>query len=344
VAVEVLGSVRIAVQERSQTAEARRVARSIAQKIGFDQDQAERVAIVVTEACTNLLKHASGGEILLRFAGEDGPNAIPGLEILVLDQGPGMANPNQCLKDGFSTGGSLGQGLGAIVRLSPESDLYSDVSRGTALLARWSIAASSGEGQGNHAALLIGAVNVCKPGQEVCGDSWGVEQTENECVVLVADGLGHGMEAQAASLEAVRMLHSSPELPPGELLLRVHLALRSSRGAAVSVARIDRGKGTLTFAGVGNVSAQIYSGAKPSQHLVSISGTAGHQVQRIREFSYPWPDDGMLVMHSDGLATHTGLEKYSGLALRDPSLIAGVLYRDFTRRNDDATVVVAKVP
>ena len=99
----------------------------------------------------------------------------------------------------------------------------------------------------------------------------------------------------------------------------------------------------LTFAGVGNISGQIYSGAQAGQHLVSVNGTAGHQMQRIREFSYPWPDDGMLVMHSDGLSTHTGLEKHPGLALHDPSLIAGVLYRDFTRRNDDATVVVAKV-
>jgi serine phosphatase RsbU (regulator of sigma subunit) len=140
------------------------------------------------------------------------------------------------------------------------------------------------------------------------------------------------------------MLHVNPNLPPGALLDRVHLALRSSRGAAVCVARIDRRKGTLTFAGVGNVSAQIYSGAQASQHLVSSNGTAGHQVQRIREFGYPWPDDGMLVMHSDGLSTSTGLEKHSGLALHDPSLIAAVLYRDFTRRNDDATVVVAKVP
>ena len=255
-----------------------------------------------------------------------------------------MANPDQCMQDGFSTGGSPGQGLGAIVRLSSESDFYSDVSRGTALLARWSTGSSKASGNGNSGALRIGAVNVSKPGQEVCGDSWGVEQNENECVVLLADGLGHGLEAQAASLEAVRVLHLNPSLPPGELLHRVHQALRSSRGAAVSVARIDREKRVLTFAGVGKVSAQIYSGAQAGQHLVSINGTAGHQVQRIREFTYPWPYDGMLVMHSDGLSTNAGLEKHSGLALHDPSLIAAVLYRDFTRRNDDATVVVAKVP
>ena len=154
-----------------------------------------------------------------------------------------MANPEQCLRDGFSTGGSPGQGLGAIVRLSAESDFYSDVGRGTALLARWSAASADGNGQRQRGALRIGAVNVSKPGQEVCGDSWGVEQNEGECVVLVADGLGHGLEAQAASLEAVRMLHSNPETCDRlELLDRVHQALRSTRGAAVSVARIDRGE------------------------------------------------------------------------------------------------------
>jgi anti-sigma regulatory factor (Ser/Thr protein kinase) len=313
----------------------------MAETIGLDQTQVERVAIVVTEACTNLLKHASGGEILVRTTGDGDPNGRPELEILVLDQGPGMANPQQCFRDGFSTGGSPGHGLGAITRLSAESDLYSDVGRGTALLARWS-SASNGHSFGNGTRLRIGAVNVCKPGQEVCGDSWGTQQDGRVCVVVVADGLGHGVDAQAASLEAVRMMRLNPNTAPAELLDRVHQALRSTRGAAVSVARIDLERGTVAFAGVGNVSAQIYSGARPGQHLVSVNGTAGHQINRIREFSYPWPADGMLLMHSDGLATSAGLEKHSGLALHDPSLIAGVLYRDFTRRNDDATVVVAK--
>ena len=240
----------------------------MAESAGLDETQTERVAIVATEACTNLLKHASGGEILVRTTGTDDPNGVSELEILVLDQGPGMANPQQCLRDGFSTGGSPGQGLGAIVRLSAESDLYSDVARGTALLARWP-AGSNGNGHSNGKKLRIGAVNVSKPGQEVCGDSWGAEQIEGVCVILVADGLGHGLEAQAASLEAVRMLHSNPNLGPAELLERTHQALRSTRGAAVSVARIDLERGVLTFAGVGNVSAQIYSGARASQHLVS---------------------------------------------------------------------------
>jgi len=50
----------------------------------------------------------------------------------------------------------------------------------------------------------------------------------------------------------------------------------------------------------------------------------------------------MLVLHSDGLVSHWSLDAYPGLAARDPSLIAGILYRDFTRGRDDVTVVVAK--
>jgi len=334
-------SFRIPIEEQSQTADARRIARAVSRNAGFEETLAEQVAIVVTEACTNLLKHAGGGELLLRAVGEDVRGGA-GLELLVLDRGPGMRNLEQCLRDGFSTGGSPGQGLGAIVRLSTTSDFYSEAGRGAAILARWAPVLPGGGVSKSALPLHIGAINVPKPGQEVCGDSWGVEQTDDDCTILVADGLGHGLEAKSASMEAVRMLHQVPELSPGALVERTHNALRSSRGAAVAVARIDRLRNVLIFAGIGNISGHIYSGARSGQHLVSVNGTAGFQSQRIREFSYAWPENGMLVMYSDGLATNTTVEAHPGLALRDPTLIAGVLYRDFSRRNDDATAVVAK--
>ena len=328
-------SIRIEIEDPSQTAEARRIARRMAENIGFEEVRAEQVAIAVTEAATNILKHAGRGEILLRITA----GAFSEMEFLALDRGPGMSNLDQCLRDGYTTGTSPGHGLGAIKRLSDVSDFYSVPGKGTAVLARWRLDPPRKTGP---ALLRIGAVNVPKRGQEVCGDSWGVEQTEESSTLLVADGLGHGYEASMASLEAVRTLRGHPDLPPMALLELSHKALRSSRGAAVAVARIDRVRGKLTFSGVGNVAGQIYSGSAAGQHLVSVNGTAGHETQRIREFSYPWPENGMLVLHSDGLTTATGLEAQPRLALHDPSLIAGVLYKDFNRGQDDATVVVAK--
>jgi anti-sigma regulatory factor (Ser/Thr protein kinase) len=332
----VSGSVSFVIEDSSQTSQARRAALEMAGRMGLGEIQAGQVGIVVTEICTNILKHAGRGEILLRVTGDDSDGPTD-LEVLALDRGPGMRDLERCLTDGYTTGSSPGQGMGAIRRLSTQSDFYSSPEEGTAILARWS---PSAELRGDR--LRIGAVNVPKKGQEVCGDSWGIEQNDEISLILVADGLGHGYEAHEASQEAVRMLRNNPNASAGNLLELTHSALRSFRGAAVAIARIDRILRQVKFAGAGNVMAQIYAGARPVQHLVSVNGTAGHQWSRLREFTYPWPEDGMLILFSDGLASGTGLQARAGLALCDPSIIAGVLYRDFARGIDDATVVVAK--
>ena len=331
-------SVSIVVEESSKVAEARRVAREMAHHLGMDETAAEQVAIVATEACTNLLKHAGRGQVLLQSSTEYAAG-LPVLELIAVDQGPGMANLDACLRDGYSTGSTPGVGLGAIQRMSKQSDIYTLPGRGTALLARWW---SRLNGSGFSNAIELGGVSISMPGEEVCGDSWGASWDDPALAILVADGLGHGLDARLASLEAQRQLQANPTLPPKALLTRIHEALRSTRGAAVAVARVDTLHRKVTFAGLGNIAGRIYSASEGRHNLVSLNGIAGHQCERIQEFSYPWPDDGLLVLHSDGLTTATALDPYPGLAARDPALIAGVLYRDFSRRRDDATVVVAK--
>ena len=79
-----------------------------------------------------------------------------------------------------------------------------------------------------------------------------------------------------------------------------------------------------------------------SRNMVSQNGILGHQIRRVTEFQYPWPESAMLVMCSDGINTHWDINAYVGLAARDPSLIAATLYRDFSRGRDDTTVVVLK--
>ena len=96
------------------------------------------------------------------------------------------------------------------------------------------------------------------------------------------------------------------------------------------------------YAGLGNISAILTLASGGRQNMVSHNGTAGHSAARIHEFQYPFPRDAVLVMHSDGLATHWDLAAYPGLRTRHPSLIAGVLYRDHSRRRDDVTIVVVK--
>ncbi|HEX4595886.1 MAG TPA: ATP-binding protein [Bryobacteraceae bacterium] len=336
-------SVRVLIDEASKTSEARRSARGIATKLGLNETVSEQIGIVATEACTNLLKHAGRGEIILDTS-SDGLESSPWLDLLALDQGPGMRNLEQSLQDGFSTGSTSGHGLGAIVRLSQESDFYTVPQKGTGILARWRSQAPKPVTAAHPGTLRIGAINLPKLGEEVSGDAWGAVHLADSVVILLADGLGHGVEAHIAASEAVRMLRLYPELPPAALIERVHGTLRSTRGAAVAVARIDLAYAKLIFAGVGNISGRIYSGSEGRQGLTSVNGTAGHQIGRLQEFSYPWPADGLLQLHSDGLLSGTGLEPYPRLSQRDPALIAGVLYRDFARGRDDSTVVIAKAP
>jgi hypothetical protein len=74
-----------------------------------------------------------------------------------------------------------------------------------------------------------------------------------------------------------------------------------------------------------------------------MNGTVGHSVAKLQQFSYPWEAGSLLIMHSDGLGTRWHVEQYPGLASRHPALMAGVLFRDFCRRRDDATILVTRI-
>jgi hypothetical protein len=250
-----------------------------------------------------------------------------------------MADVGRCMADGFSTAGSPGHGLGAIARLSSSSDIYSSTDSGTAALARlWPGDGGDLPGSG----MEIGVVSLPLAGEEVCGDSWAVDEQPGQAVILVVDGLGHGLQAADAAREAVASFRRHSGEGPERIVRAAHEALRKTRGAAMAVALLDRDRREVRFAGVGNISAAVLSPSDgKSASMVSHNGTVGHSVRKVQEFTYPWPPGSLVVMHSDGLATQWQLGRYPGLALRGPGLIAGVLYRDFRRERDDVTVLVA---
>jgi len=329
-------SLLLPVKEASQVGEARRLATRLARDIGFSETETGKVAIVVSEAAGNLAKHAREGELLLRRLEHNG---VMGIEVMALDRGPGVTNVAECLRDGYSTKAGPGTGLGAIARLSALFDIHSIPGVGTALLCRlWSKPLS---GSLQSAPLEVGAVCLPKSGEKICGDRWTIDQGPGRSRILAVDGLGHSHLAAEASVEAVRIFLDNPRLGPAEMVEAMHAGLRSTRGAAVGVAEVDIHNKVVRFAGVGNIAGVILS-PEGNRNMVSHNGIVGHNVRKIQEFTYPWPDGGLLVMHSDGLASRWSIDNHRGLASRHPSLIAGVLYREFSRGHDDVVVVAAK--
>src|SRR5262245_15819235 len=302
--MEVMSTKLVSVAHRSQIAEARRVAGALAREIGFDPGEVGRVELVVTEVATNLVKHTDGGEILFQSATHEGGW---GLDVVALDRGPGIANLDEALRDGFSTRGSPGTGLGAIFRQSRSFDIHSASGVGTGLLASLWIGPDGKEM--DHA---IGGVSVPKTGEDVCGDSWAVVQDADRVRVFLADGLGHGPLAAEAASRARDVFLARPRLDPADVVALMHDALRPTRGAAAAVAGIDRGHRVVRFAGVGNVAGSIFSGAS-SRSMVSVHGTLGHDLRKVQQFEYPWPSDGLLVMNSDGLVSSWSFKRYERL-------------------------------
>ena len=328
-------SLRLPVADASQAGEARRLASAWMRGRGWGEQLEGTVALVVTELGRNLALHTRGGELLLRNLSHA---ADHGVEILSLDSGPGVENFSECMRDGHSTAGTAGIGLGAVQRASSLFEVFSRPGIGTALLCQlWAkppgVSAEKFE---------AGAAAVALAGQEVSGDTWAAQfESSERARLILADGLGHGELAADASQKAVQVFSEGARWSLVELMQRIHEALRSTRGAAVAVAEIDPAKGRVSYVGLGNISASIVTAGK-SVSLVSHNGTAGGQYRTIQEFTYSWTAGAFLVMHSDGIKTQWQLERYTGLGQRHPGLVAGVLYRDFHRPNDDSTVVVMR--
>lgn len=318
--------------EASQVADARRRAQLVARDIGLDEVAAGRVGIVTTELATNLVKYATGGELLLgTFEDEAGS----GVEVIALDKGPGIADLGETMRDGYSTAGSPGTGLGAIRRLCRDFDILSWPTLGTGLLAR------IGTGAGADVPRPTwGAVVVPLAGEPVSGDAICRRLDREGWTVFVADGLGHGPQAAQAASEAVRVFLSAEHLPPVEILKAVHAGIRHTRGAAVAVCRYIASEELVHYAGVGNVEGRVVDGGE-TKRLVSHAGTVGLTLRRVQDFTYPLPPGSSLVMHSDGLSGGWTASTFPGLLSAHPTLAAAVLYKHHARSRDDAAVVVA---
>lgn len=321
------------VAHESHVGRARRLAHETILRLGGGADRAGKAAVIATELATNMVKHGHGGQILFQ---EVKGRAGCDLEFYALDRGPGMVDVAACLRDGYSTAGTSGTGLGAISRLAECFEIYSKPDQGTVIWGRVRISGTLPSGNFVHS-----GISLALKGEELCGDAWDVLDFPQGLRVILADGLGHGYLAAVAAREAVSVFRRYPEAGLAECLNLIHQALVKTRGAAASIVSVTGPEGFMTMAGVGNVTVRVLA-AGSGKTFAGDNGTLGGSKRKITELSQVFGGKSVLVMHSDGISARWSLEGYPGLVAAHPALIAGVLHRDFRHSHDDSSVIVVR--
>lgn len=324
--------------ERSYLALLKREIHILAISAGFSERKVGEIDIVVAELGTNLVNHGGGGKMLVKLIMD---NDMPGIEIISLDTGVGMADVNRMMTDGVSSKNTLGQGLGAIKRLSDSFQIYSLQNWGTVTLVRF----FKEELPLHRKKELfdIRSVLVPKTGEVKCGDGFYSRINKDRVILFLGDGLGHGIHAEEAVLAAIDSIKNSYSSDPVEIIRGMHADVKKTRGLVGTVAVFDIKARTWSICGVGNILTKINSHANQLGFL-PYNGIIGLNIpSSLKERTFAYEPGQYLVMCSDGIKSRFDLNKHTAVQRYDPTIMAASIINEFNRHTDDVGVVVCKI-
>lgn len=299
---------------------------------GLDAHAIESLAAAASELGHNHLRHAVRGHIAVRAVERGG---VPGLEVIAADAGPGIADPARALLGEPRVSGSLGVGLSAAQRLSHEMDL--DVRAGEGTMVRLRRFASP------VVRREVAILSRPREGEHVSGDDAVAIATPAGLLLAVADGLGHGELARAASAAVIDAVRAAPDHELAEVLAACGLAVRETRGAVAALARIDPDGRSVAIAGAGNVTGMVY-GPRSAHRTLGTAHVLGSS-QRTPRFDtqrFPLEAHHTVVLFSDGIASRADLADELEVLRQPPIAVAQRLMEKFGRRDDDVLVLVAR--
>ncbi|MDQ3279147.1 MAG: ATP-binding protein/SpoIIE family protein phosphatase [Bacteroidota bacterium] len=324
--------------DRSYFAILKKEIHALALEAGFSETRVGETDIIVAELTSNLAKHAGGGTIWVKRVEEDG---IQGIEIISVDNGPGMHDVGRMMTDGFSTKNTLGHGLGAMKRMADVFEVFSQKGWGTVLLVRVFAEPFPTLKRGPKAEIR--SVVLPKPNEVECGDGFFYKLSDEHYQLFLGDGLGHGIDAAAAVLKAGLAFEDCPENEPVEIIRFINDKVKKTRGLVGTVAVFNRQSHTWRICGVGNISTKLY-GPSFFKSYMSYNGIIGLNVPNTLNSQEITHERGQyLVMCSDGLKSRWDAIKYPGIVRYDLTLLAASLMKDFARYTDDMSVVACKI-
>jgi anti-sigma regulatory factor (Ser/Thr protein kinase) len=326
----------IPIYDEASISSARQRVREAGERFNLHKDLVETVALIASELTHNQLSHAKQGYFAVKPIERDG---VRGLEVIAADLGPGIEKPATAIRGEVSRiTGSLGAGLGAVKRLSDETEFDNRLLEGACILARKF--ESSSVTPAAEAAIMSKPF----PGEVISGDDSILIHSLTGFMCAVADGLGHGPEAREASNRAMELIGKNHQMALDQLADVINAGLAGTRGCALSVARYIKDARTLEYAAAGDVHAHLYH-LREAHFFTPVSlvlGTGQLKKQKIRIETQTVKSGSVLVMFTDGLKSRTNLKGQLDV-LRQPAIaITQHLLEHDSRPDDDALVFVAK--
>lgn len=324
---------RVDVFDAASVSQVREAVRQAAAGRGLPAGRREGLVTAASELAWNQVRHARGGSVAIRPVARGG---VPGLEVIAADRGGGLADPRAALADRAPGEGSLGAGLGAVLRMTDEVDVDVRLGEGTCVRAR-SFAAPVPRRE----VAILGRPH---RHERVSGDQALCLASDERLLLLVADGLGHGPEARAAADRAVDAVAAEPGGDPVRLLERCDAAVSGSRGAAVTIVAVDFAGRLVCHAGAGNVGARLYEGRSGHRFLPTarVVGQPAARSTRQLEETRSLGSSQLLVLFSDGLSSRFDLGEELELRRGPLVLVAQALLERHGQTTDDALVLLAR--
>lgn len=338
-----MDEVTLSVAEPGDASHARERVRQMGHGIGFQPRAVEELVLVVSELSSNLVRHGGGGELVLSpHLDQSGP----GITIEARDGGPGIKNIDEAMADGFSTGGSLGYGLGTVNRLMDEVEVISPAANNRGTVVTCCRRVPCQDVRPGPLPLEVGVAARPYPGEKVSGDAYFVKSWGTRLLVAVMDGLGHGKHAHQAGAKAREYVERHFESPLEALFQGTSHNCRGTRGVVMAVVRIDWARKEMEHASIGNVETRLFGVSDPPG-MISRRGILGGKYPALRTTSRPWQSGMVLVLHTDGVTSFKETEEdLCQRELMQCSLpaqeVAWQLLRRRGKNSDDATVVVVK--
>jgi len=307
---------------------ARRAVVNFSQELGMSARNLSNIAIITTELATNLVRYANAGGVVHYSSSPEN-----GLFLQIRDDGPGIPDVENALMNGVSSNGSLGCGLGAVQRLADHFSIKTG-EQGTEIIVYKYLDSKTKQN------LSVGVYSRPYPGYLHNGDGFFIDQKPTRKVFGLFDALGHGDLAYETAKILLKSLQDNYRLPLEQMIQLSHQSLIGSRGAVLFLAVIT--KSEFKYIGIGNIESFLGMIGLPPKRLMSYRGVLGATLPEIKVTTLPWNPGSWLLVHTDGILERWKSVEQVFIKGGDPGMCCRQIVQDYSRDNDDASVLIVR--